>query len=203
MEIGMGLDSTTVVTAVAPPRLPQGSLFYTKLVTIPPGANVLFVTFSGTGNVGQNPQTLWLACVANSSACTTEVPAVSGLDGAPPGWITLQNFPINCPNPDGTGLCRDNGIFKRWCSVIPPRTQKMKIDLRMATSRAGPDGDTWPVSIEKWHVFIDAAQIPSTDRCARVPRINSSADDITAGLAAAAAAGDKVVDTIPRTRTAH
>lgn len=144
----------------------------------------------------------------NGALCRPES-AVTGIDKAPAGWITLVKIPTdasgvlnNCNDGGGgTADCHDNAIAYSWCTVLPPITpgtvRSVTVALKFATSIAGSN-----VFLEKGHIYIDSSRISQRDRCGgpttTSAAANETGDALDLALKSAAANGVAVATTVSK-----
>ncbi len=138
---------------------PDGFLFFSKRVTVPPHSNVLFVTVYGSASVHKGAAE-WLSCRLDRKFCRPSV-MFGTQTPPPPGWVSLQKLPANTQNLNCAtgGDCHYNGISYSWCVQVHEATS-YTVDLKMASSDAGKD-----VFLLHGHVYIDSAFISGNDAC--------------------------------------
>jgi len=162
-------ESSTIVAAL--PNAEGGTVVYRKTVFVPFDQNVLYITFSATGDT-HDGAALWLACRVNGSACN---PGAGGAGGAPSGWMPLNKLPApvlatNCNDGNGGfGDCHDNSIYATWCVPIAREGGTFDIELRLATS-APPAR----VFFEMGHIYIDSNCIDG-NACDMAPSLTTGA----------------------------
>lgn len=110
-----------------------GEVLWHRGVSIPPGANTLFITFSGTGDQHDSSQTL-MKCWVHNDPC-------SGDD-----WVVLQYY--------GDEDYHDNNINYTWCEALHPGPRNRIVQLNLASS-GGSD-----VYVEQMHFYVSAAFLP-------------------------------------------
>lgn len=110
-----------------------GIILYDKNVFTPAGANVLFITFSGTGDQHDSSQTLM--------HCT-----VDGVDCSGDEFVVVQLF-------DDFDF-HDNSIDYTWCAHIDGVAKHRNVELRLASSGGGD------VFVEQMHFFVKASRMP-------------------------------------------
>jgi hypothetical protein len=117
-----------------------GQVIWERLVFPPADANVMYVTFSGTGDVHTSTR-LEMACVVNTHPCN---PGEGNADGDS-GWTTLMNV--------GPNDWHDNNVYYTWCTAIPTGGGAKHVQVKMASSSGGT------AYLETAHFFIDAQQL--------------------------------------------
>jgi hypothetical protein len=107
-----------------------GEILYHRIVTVPPGANTMFITFSGTGDQHNSAQTLMKCWVDNVSCSGDE-------------WVVLQYYEDQDYH--------DNNINYTWCKAITPGAKNRQVRLNLASSNEGT------VYVEQMHFYVSAA----------------------------------------------
>ncbi|MGH3118773.1 MAG: hypothetical protein ACRDQ2_16990 [Gaiellales bacterium] len=137
----------------------DGQVVYRKTVFVPFDQNVLYITFSATGDT-HDGAALWLSCRVNGARCN---PGSGGAAGTTPGYVSLQKMPSFVALPTGAiatcndggggfGDCHDNNLNYTWCVQLADFAGgTFTIELRLATSESGKE-----VFFETAHVFIDS-----------------------------------------------
>jgi hypothetical protein len=114
-----------------------GEVLYQRSVSTPAGANVLFITFSGTGDQHDSAQTL-MKCWVDNHPCSGDE------------WVVLQLF-------DDFDF-HDNNINYTWCKSIIPGAKNRTVRLNLASSNEGT------VYVEQMHFYVTAAAMPHNCR---------------------------------------
>jgi len=92
-----------------------GTVIFTRSVLVPAGMHTLYLTLAGTVDV--HTTRLELSANVNGVACS---PNVASSNGAPGGWVLVQNIPqASCLGSGLAGDCHDNGVYYQWCCTIP------------------------------------------------------------------------------------
>jgi hypothetical protein len=177
-EFRFGPEQASVVTAVAFPGPPDGTLIYTKTFTLPATQRTVFVTLSATGDT-HTGNASWFSARVNGVLCNT---GDEGAGFAPGGWVPLQKHfdydnitytsggvagQVAGDGGGGRGDMHDNGIYYTWCCIngLRPGAANL-VEIKMATSFAGQN-----VFVERSHYYVDsvdqllcnpAAPIPAT-----------------------------------------
>jgi hypothetical protein len=110
-----------------------GIVLYDRNIITPAAANVLFITFSGTGDQHDSSQTL-MHCSVDGVACSADE------------FVVLQyyeDFDFH-----------DNNINYTWCARIPPGQTHRNVKLRLASSEGGD------VYVEQMHFYVNATFMP-------------------------------------------
>lgn len=118
-----------------------GVILYDRNVFTPAGANVLFITFSATGDQHSDARTL-MQC------------SVDGVDCSSHEFVVLQYYADND--------FHDNNVNHTWCARITPGAKNRNVELRLASSNGGT------VYVEQMHFFVNAAFMPSTSACRHI-----------------------------------
>lgn len=134
-----GEDFTTV------PPGSGGANIYTRTVTVPPGRNVLYITYSSTGDThsfaaGNNMQHL---CLVDGLPCNPGFTPASGFTG----WLVTQH-----PNADE----HDNTVMIEWCANIAQVSFATvhTVAINLASANGLDD-----VFNEGSHIFIDTNHV--------------------------------------------
>ncbi len=181
-----GSETLTNLAAAGTSTVPGtgGVLAYTKSVVAPTlsGGQVMYITISAIGdnhfgesnmlscNVDGPGGAGTLATVCNPTATTT------GIDQAPPGWITLTHhfayettFTSNgisgLTGGDGGGGTsdeHDNAYYYTWCKVVKPGSHVVNIRLGNKTGITANF-----VFFEKAFFFLDVSATPPFGGCAK------------------------------------
>lgn len=109
-----------------------GITLYDRNVFTPAGANILFVTFSGTGDQHDFAQTLM--------HCT-----VDGVDCSGDEFVVVQYF-------DDLDF-HDNSIQYTWCAHLDGVAKHRNVRLRLASSNGGD------VFVEQMHFFVSTSRM--------------------------------------------
>jgi hypothetical protein len=117
-----------------------GQVIWERLVFPPADANVMYVTFSGTGDVHTSTR-LEMACVVNTHPCNPG----EGNANDDSGWTTLMNV--------GANDWHDNNVYYTWCMPIPTGGGAKHVQVKMASSSGGT------AFLETAYFFIDAQQL--------------------------------------------
>jgi hypothetical protein len=134
-----------------------GIPIYRKTVTVPKGANTLYVTLSAAGQTQEDATACFAANLLDVGAGTS-VPFNAGQTGAncfgpQPGWVALLKQPCaGVAYADGN--CQDNSISYQWCTAVTPGVIR-DVEIRMATGVENKE-----VFIETAHFYVDAASVP-------------------------------------------
>ena len=164
-------DETDTIRGVFPNSLgsvvgDDGRLVYQKMVSVPADHNVLYVTFSATGDT-HNGAALWMGCRIDGVDCR---PGGTGAAGSAPGYTSLQKMPsfpagnatgaLGTCNDGGGGFgdCHDNNLNYTWCVQLAPCESGTPMDhtveLRLATSQSGDR-----VFFEHANFYVDSNNI--------------------------------------------
>ena len=166
-----------------------GSLVYFKTVYVPylnTPTNILYVTISAIGD-NHGGESNMLSCnvdapgglpTAPSQLCNP-TPTTTGIDGAPPGWLTLTHHFAYETTYGSNGLTgqsfgdggggtsdeHDNDYYYTWCKPIQPgiHTIYLRQGNHSGASTAVPGGTT--VFFEKAFFYIDVSQTPVLGAC--------------------------------------
>lgn len=126
-----------------------GVILYDRNVFTPAGANVLFITFSATGDQHDDAQTL-MHCAVDGVNCTTDE------------FVVLQfyeDFDFH-----------DNNIGHTWCARIAPAARTRNVELRLASGNG--EGT---VFVEQMHFYVNAAFMPTANACRHIETGGSEA----------------------------
>jgi hypothetical protein len=144
-------DGTEDFTNVSPSS--GGKIVYQKVVIVPPGKNVLFVTYATTADTHSSPSSSNRQehiCLVDAKNCNP-----GHTDSASStGWIVTQRPCDNggCGSNPSFGDRHDNSIMYQWCANITPKTTATAHTVQV---RLGSTNGTNDVFNEGTHVFID------------------------------------------------
>jgi len=195
---GSETSSTTAATGTLAVPGTGGILAYTSGVFVPfaSGPQTLYVTLSAVGD-DHGGQPNYISCnvdagapggVPTAASQVCEASTATGVDTAPPGWITMAHHfdynisqyvdaanvfsgctPASCGNGGGgLGDEHDNAYYYTWCKPIFTGTHI--INLRMGNKtgiKRSRFGENTTVFFEKATVYIDVSDAPPFGPCTR------------------------------------
>lgn len=128
-----------------------GDLIYTNQVVVPASINVLYVSVDATGDLRDNSNAMFVACLVDGAPCR-DVAAPD--NDSPSGWVMVQNL-TNTAQPEAHS---DQAIHYTWCTPIRklpgPTGTTHNVQLRLAS-----EDTTHNVYLEQMHVFVNGAKI--------------------------------------------
>ncbi len=154
---GSGEISTT---EAATPNGGGGTVVYAKMLNGLEDVDVLYITFSGQGDV-HNGSALLMTCSVNGVLCEPLAGQTAGGGGGPhvqTGWYTLLILPqsttgTNCNDGlGGTGDCHDNTLHFSACARLPKHTDAATVQIKLANL---PGGDSNVSFYERATIYID------------------------------------------------
>lgn len=196
---GTETTSTTAATGTNLAPGTGGVLVYSHAVFVPfaSGPQTLYVTLSAVGD-DHGGQPNFMSCNVDDAPggipadMCNPTPSSSGVDLAPPGWLTLAHHfdydiagyvsagatfgifpappctPATCGDGGGgLGDEHDNDYYYTWCKPITTGTHT--INLRMG-NKSGPTGtamfhEPTNVFFEKAFIYIDVSDAPPFGAC--------------------------------------
>lgn len=145
-----GEDFTTVTPGSG------GTNIYTRTVTVPPGRNVLYITYAAVGDTHSFSgvvNSMQHLCLVDGLPCNSGFSASSGFTG----WLVTQKTCDNggCGTPSG-GDRHDNSLMYEWCANIPQVSFATvhTVAINMASTTGLDD-----VFNEGAHIFIDTNHV--------------------------------------------
>jgi hypothetical protein len=133
---------------------------YDKIVAIPKGDNVLYLTFSAQGDT-HNGSALLMQGLVNGTACQPLLGQTGGGGGGKhifPHWYTLNVLPrsttgLNCNDGGGgTADCHDNTIAFSCCSTVSTTAPTARVQIKLADL---PGGGSNVAFYERSTIYID------------------------------------------------
>jgi len=169
-------NSTTLVneTSTDAPALPAGAggtVVYQKTLTVPDNVRVIYVTFSGQGDVHNGS-----ALLMNASVNGTLIQPLLGQTGpggggphVQTGWYTLTHLPqagagvTNCNDGGGgTADCHDNTLYFSGCVRVGTSGGPITVTIKLADL---PGGSPNFAFYERATIYIDGQEDPNGNLC--------------------------------------
>jgi hypothetical protein len=168
----LGGSGEVFTTAAALPGGAGGTVVYQKSLTLPNDVDVLYITFSGQGDV-HNGSVLLMNAAVNGSLIEPLAGQTAGGGGGPhiqTGWYTLIHLPAapgvaNCNDGGGgTADCHDNTIYFSGCFRIGHHDPTDPFTVRINLANL-PGGDANFSFYERATIYIDGQKDEQGDQC--------------------------------------